>query len=321
MLERASLAFSGVVAAPTPTTCSTRRRDRDAPKLAAHQRRDLPRTRSSSRASRRCTTKQRSARPRRRAAAGARRSIYQQLRPRRRAAARRPTRRQLRALNSADLDAARPQFQQKLLAARQGRRAGRRRQGEARRARPSRDRRRGRGRQGARAGRQVGAAAPEHDAAARARLADRPRDARGAVRRELDPRRAGRRQRHARASISEIAQLRAQKAAAARLPDLGRLRRSYDQMAKTPATALGFMTQLVPADGRRAAPRGGRIRRRTINATGGDFQLKPWDWDFYSEQVRKAKLRPRPGRAEALFRDQQGADRRRLLRRQPALRR
>ena len=26
-----------------------------------------------------------------------------------------------------------------------------------------------------------------------------------------------------------------------------------------------------------------------IKATGGNFDVKPWDWDFYSEQVRKAK--------------------------------
>ena len=58
-----------------------------------------------------------------------------------------------------------------------------------------------------------------------------------------------------------------------------------DQMAKTPKTALGFMQQLgtpVAAEQRREAAE----LQAQIKATGGTFQLKPWDWDFYSEQVR-----------------------------------
>ena len=31
------------------------------------------------------------------------------------------------------------------------------------------------------------------------------------------------------------------------------------------------------------------IFRQLIDAQQGGFQLQPWDWDFYSEQVRKAK--------------------------------
>ncbi len=26
-----------------------------------------------------------------------------------------------------------------------------------------------------------------------------------------------------------------------------------------------------------------------IKETGGDFELQPWDWEFYAEKVRKAK--------------------------------
>ncbi len=26
-----------------------------------------------------------------------------------------------------------------------------------------------------------------------------------------------------------------------------------------------------------------------IKETGGDFELQPWDWEFYGEKVRKAK--------------------------------
>ena len=88
-------------------------------------------------------------------------------------------------------------------------------------------------------------------------------------------------------TIAQIAALRAQKATLLGFPTWA----DYvlqDQMAKNPKTALGFMQQLgtpVAAEQRREAAE----LQAQINATGGDFQLKPWDWDFYSEQVRKAK--------------------------------
>ena len=88
-------------------------------------------------------------------------------------------------------------------------------------------------------------------------------------------------------TIAQIALLRAQKAKLLGFPTWA----DYvlqDQMAKTPKTALAFMQQLgtpVAAEQRREA---GELQAQ-IKATGGDFQLKPWDWDFYSEQVRKAK--------------------------------
>lgn len=88
-------------------------------------------------------------------------------------------------------------------------------------------------------------------------------------------------------TIAQIATLRAQKATLLGFPTWA----DYvlqDQMAKNPKTALGFMQQLgtpVAAEQRREAAE----LQAQIKATGGDFQLKPWDWDFYSEQVRKAK--------------------------------
>lgn len=90
-----------------------------------------------------------------------------------------------------------------------------------------------------------------------------------------------------RATIAEIAALRAKKAKLLGFPTWA----DYvlqDQMAKNPKTALGFMQQLgtpVAAEQRREAAE----LQAQIKATGGNFQLKPWDWDFYSEQVRKAK--------------------------------
>lgn len=88
-------------------------------------------------------------------------------------------------------------------------------------------------------------------------------------------------------TIAQIALLRAQKAKLLGFPTWA----DYvlqDQMAKTPKTALGFMQQLgtpVAAEQRRETAE----LQAQIKATGGTFALKPWDWDFYSEQVRKAK--------------------------------
>ncbi|WP_116092096.1 M3 family metallopeptidase [Sphingomonas crusticola] len=90
-----------------------------------------------------------------------------------------------------------------------------------------------------------------------------------------------------RATIREIAYLRAQKAALLGFPTWA----DYvlqDQMAKTPQAAKAFMTQLVPA---LAAEQKAEVAelQSTIAAGGENFTLKPWDWDRYSERVRKAK--------------------------------
>lgn len=90
-----------------------------------------------------------------------------------------------------------------------------------------------------------------------------------------------------RSTIVQIAALRAQKAKLLGFKTWA----DYvlqDQMAENPQTALAFMRQLgtpVSAEQRREAA---ELQAR-IAATGGDFKLKPWDWDFYSEQVRKAR--------------------------------
>ena len=64
-------------------------------------------------------------------------------------------------------------------------------------------------------------------------------------------------------------------------------------MAKTPEAALKFMDALTPASTAHAASEAKEIQA-VINAQHGDaqhggFQLQPWDWNFYAEQVRKAK--------------------------------
>jgi peptidyl-dipeptidase Dcp len=90
-----------------------------------------------------------------------------------------------------------------------------------------------------------------------------------------------------RETIARLAQLRAEK---------GKLlgHDSYaawkleDQMAKTPANALKFMDALVPPATANAVGEAKDIQA-LIDAQKGGFQVAPWDWEFYSEQVRKAK--------------------------------
>jgi peptidyl-dipeptidase Dcp len=59
-------------------------------------------------------------------------------------------------------------------------------------------------------------------------------------------------------------------------------------MAKTPEAAVKFMDALVPGATAKAVAEGKDIQA-LIDAQKGGFQLQPWDWDFYSQQVRKAK--------------------------------
>src|SRR5271170_1002071 len=90
-----------------------------------------------------------------------------------------------------------------------------------------------------------------------------------------------------RATVARLARLRAEK---------GKLlgHDSYagwkleDQMAKTPENALKFMDALVAPSTGNAADEGKDIQA-IIDAQKGRFSVEPWDWEFYSEQVRKAK--------------------------------
>lgn len=61
-----------------------------------------------------------------------------------------------------------------------------------------------------------------------------------------------------------------------------------DQMAKTPAAALSFMRNIVPAATARAQREAAAIQQ-TIDEQRGGFTLTPWDWHFYAEQVRHAR--------------------------------
>jgi peptidyl-dipeptidase Dcp len=87
-----------------------------------------------------------------------------------------------------------------------------------------------------------------------------------------------------RATIARLAQVRAEK---------GRLLgfetyaawKLENQMAKTPEAAIRFMDALVEP----AIALAAREQQEIQTAAGREFAIEPWDWEFYAEQVRRAK--------------------------------
>ena len=90
-----------------------------------------------------------------------------------------------------------------------------------------------------------------------------------------------------RETIVRLAELRAEKAKLLGFPNWAAWKLE-DQMAKTPERAIKFMDDVVPAATARATAEGKDIQE-LIDAQKGGFKLEPYDWEFYSEQVRKAK--------------------------------
>jgi peptidyl-dipeptidase Dcp len=87
--------------------------------------------------------------------------------------------------------------------------------------------------------------------------------------------------------IERIAQIRARQAQLLGFDNYAAWKLE-DQMAKKPATALDFMHNLAPAATARAR-REAKDIQALIDKQHGGFKLEPWDWNFYAEQVRKAK--------------------------------
>ena len=88
-------------------------------------------------------------------------------------------------------------------------------------------------------------------------------------------------------TIRRMAELRAEKAKLLGYPSWAAYA-LVTQGAKTPENAIKLLTDL-------AAPATARARseaadmQNLIDAQGGGFKLQPWDWQYYAEQVRKAK--------------------------------
>jgi peptidyl-dipeptidase Dcp len=59
-------------------------------------------------------------------------------------------------------------------------------------------------------------------------------------------------------------------------------------MAQTPAAVQTFLRGLIGPTRAKAAQEAAEIQAQ-INADGQGFQLQPYDWNYYAEQVRKAK--------------------------------
>ncbi|MGH9687585.1 MAG: M3 family metallopeptidase [Candidatus Acidiferrales bacterium] len=88
-------------------------------------------------------------------------------------------------------------------------------------------------------------------------------------------------------TIATIAKLRAEKAALLGYPNYA----AYvldDQMAKTPVTVETFLEKLIPPSTAKANAEARDIQA-VIYKDQEHFQLEPWDWNYYAEQVRKAK--------------------------------
>jgi len=90
-----------------------------------------------------------------------------------------------------------------------------------------------------------------------------------------------------RETITKLAVLRAQRAKLLGFPSHAAWALE-DQMAGTPAAVEQFLSRLVPP-----AMANARVEAHDIQALidrqHGSVALAPWDWDFYAEQVRKAR--------------------------------
>lgn len=87
--------------------------------------------------------------------------------------------------------------------------------------------------------------------------------------------------------VAEIASLRAKKAALMGYDNWASYA-LYDQMAKNADTAKGFLARLAPAVAAKEKAEAADIQAM-IDKQGGGFKAKPWDWDYYSEAVRKER--------------------------------
>jgi len=90
-----------------------------------------------------------------------------------------------------------------------------------------------------------------------------------------------------RGDIKRLAKIRAEKASLLGYPSYAAWK-LVDQMAKTPQAVETFLAKLVPPATAKARSEAADIQA-LIDASGDHFELQPWDWNFYSEKVRKAK--------------------------------
>jgi peptidyl-dipeptidase Dcp len=91
-----------------------------------------------------------------------------------------------------------------------------------------------------------------------------------------------------RATILRMAQIRTQKAKLLGYPTYSAWR-LQSQMAKTTGNVEKFLSDMAPATIAKAKEEAADIQT-VIDQQKGGFAVQAWDWDFYTEQVRKAKF-------------------------------
>ena len=84
--------------------------------------------------------------------------------------------------------------------------------------------------------------------------------------------------------VLQLAKLRAERAALLGQPNHAAFG-LQNQMAGTPEAVLGMLDELAPAAVANAKAEAAQIQD-AIKADGGDFELAPWDWEYYAEKVR-----------------------------------
>lgn len=95
------------------------------------------------------------------------------------------------------------------------------------------------------------------------------------------------------AVVAKVVKLRAEKAILLGYPDYAAYALA-DETAATPAAVNQMLSRLVPpaiANAEKEAAENQRlIDQQATAANGKSFSLRPWDWAFYAEQVRKARF-------------------------------
>ena len=90
-----------------------------------------------------------------------------------------------------------------------------------------------------------------------------------------------------RSTIAQMAKLRAEKAQVLGYPNFAAYQLTQE-MAQTPAAVQNFLQGLIGPTRAKAAQEATEIQAQ-VDEGGQHFQLQPYDWNYYAQQVRKAK--------------------------------
>ena len=99
--------------------------------------------------------------------------------------------------------------------------------------------------------------------------------------------------------VLRLSQLRAERAALLGKPNHAAYQLE-NQMAGTPDAVLKMLTDLTPTVVQNAKREAADIQT-LIREQGGDFEVQPWDWEFYAEQVRAARYDLDPEQVKPYF--------------------